>query len=55
MEWPKKDHHQKEHNRLHVETAAWNTKNRELLDKDTKLQRKRILQGMPKLGDHELQ
>ena len=48
MEWPKKDNHKEEHNRLHVETTTWNPKDRKLLAKNTQPQRKSILQRMPK-------
>ena len=48
MEWPEKDNHKKEHNRLHVEIAAWNPKDRKLLAKNPQPQRKSILQRMRK-------
>ena len=40
MEWPKKDNHKEEHNRLHVETTTWHPKDRKLLAKNTQPQEK---------------
>ena len=43
MKQPKKDDHKEEHNRFHVETTTWHPKDRKLLAKNTRPQRKSVL------------